>query len=114
MMNLDQLLFENGIDPTNKKVLALRHKPSKADSSEFRANFISLIGERPNLFNEFQSTQNVGVERKFEKASYLASFVGHLPKQALFVGIFRVGDSSRWTKQKFWRHKAHTRCIRAD
>ena len=105
-MNLDHLLIENDIDPKNERVLVLRHKPSQHDSSEFRANFISLINERPDLFNEFQSTQNTGVEKQFQKASYLASFVGHTPRQGLFVGIFRVRRSSPWTKKKFWQHGA--------
>ena len=106
-MHFDLLLVEYGIDPKSERVLVLRHKPGKYDSNEFRANFISLINERPDLFDEYQSTQNVGVEKQFKKATYIAAFVGHVPRQALFIGVFRVGNSSPWNKKKFWEHRAY-------
>ncbi len=106
-MDLDYLLAEQGFHPKSEKILILRHKPGKYDSSEFRANFISLISEHPELFNEYQSTQNPGVEAKFKKAHYIASFVSHTPRQALFVGMFRIASSRPWTKKKFWQSRAY-------
>ncbi len=105
-MQFDDLLIENGIDPTRERVLVLRHKPSK-DLKEFKKEFNSIAVERADLFNAYQSTQSLKVERQFKNASYVASFIGHASRQALFVGVFRVGRSTALTKKQFWEIPAY-------
>jgi len=115
-MDLEQVLIESEPNIVSKqdfvskqeKVLVLRHTGGTDDSSEFKANFIALINERPDLFNEYQSTQGKKVEEKFQKAKFVVSFVGHAPRQALFVGVFRVGRLPKyWTKKTFWKFPAY-------
>ena len=40
-------------------------------------------------------------------AAYVASFIGHEPGKALFIGLYSVGASKRLTRKEFWRIPAY-------
>ena len=35
-------------------------------------------------------------------ARYVASFIGHQPGKALFIGLYRIEGSSPLTDEKYW------------
>ena len=41
------------------------------------------------LYNAYQQTQGKVVEKAMKKAEYVASFIGHEPGKALFVGLYK-------------------------
>ena len=87
-MNLNDLLRNNNIDPKN--VLAVRHRPPEA---ELRRELPLLAAEKPAVFNAYQQTQNTRLERRMQAmvgSGYLASFIGHEPRRALFVGLYSI------------------------
>jgi hypothetical protein len=103
-MTLSELLQENGIEP-NQRVLVMRHTPKEPD---LKRNFQSIAETRPELFNAYQSTQsNKTKEDQMSKALYLASFVGHEPQRALFVGVFKVSGSRPLSRRAYWKIRAH-------
>jgi hypothetical protein len=53
--------------------------------------FPLLAADRPDLFNAYQQTQGRKVEKAMTKAGYVASFIGHEPGKALFVGLYKIG-----------------------
>lgn len=97
-MNLHQLLIENGIDPDS--TLVMRHRPTEP---QLRKELIWLAAEKPDVFNAYQQCQNPRVERQLKQASHLASFIGHEPGRALFVGLYQNGTpmkvSRRWRQE---------------
>jgi hypothetical protein len=87
--DLKDLLRKEGIDP--KGVLVLRHAPTKCP--KLRAALPSLAKDRPDVFNFYQSTQWPKMEAAMAKAEYVASFIGHEPGKAIFVGLYdNLGD----------------------
>jgi hypothetical protein len=81
-MELNDLLESKGIEP--RRVLVLRHRPTEPGLNEILP---MLAAEKPDLFNAYQQTQGQTLERTMLSASYLASFIGHVPGQTLFVGL---------------------------
>ena len=101
-MNLNDLLVSKKIDP--EQVLVLRHRPSDP-----RLNKVLpwLAAERPDVFNAYQQTQGAKVERAMTTASYVASFIGHEPAKALFVGLYSIGPSISLDREEYWQLPAH-------
>lgn len=97
-MNLNDLLMRNEIDP--RQVLVLRHSPSER---QLRKVLPWLAAERPDTFNAYQQTQGQKLEQTMKHAGYVASFIGHGPGKALFVGLYSVGASKPLTVDKFWK-----------
>ena len=97
-MDLNDLLRKQEIDP--EQVLVLRHRPS-----ESRLNKVLpwLAAERPELFNAYQQTQGEQLEKAMLGASYVASFIGHEPSKALFIGLYSIGASKRLSRQEYWK-----------
>ena len=97
-MNLNDLLVAKKIDP--EQVLVLRHRPPEPHLNRVLS---WLAAEKPKVFNAYQQTQqNITVERAFLGAKYVASFIGHKPGKALFVGLYAVGGSKPLTREEFW------------
>jgi hypothetical protein len=100
-MHLNDLLLERDIDP--RCVLVLRHRPHEPELNKV----ISwLAAERPDVFNAYQQTQGERVERAMQKlagSGSVASFIGHEPGKALFVGLYSLGKSKPLTREKYWR-----------
>lgn len=100
-MNLNDLLKSSGIDPKN--VLVLRHRPTEAPLNRVLP---WLATERPRLFNAYQQTQKLKVEHTMKTmigTGYVASFIRHSAKRALFVGLYSIGESRSLTPNEFWQ-----------
>ena len=81
-MELRDLLTAKGFDP--REVLVLRHRPSEP---RFNKALRRWAAEKPDMFNAYQQTQTRKVEKAMTGAGYVASFIGHAPGKALFVGL---------------------------
>lgn len=101
-MELNDLLRKQGIDP--ERVLVLRHRPSEP---KLNRALPWLAADRPEMFNAYQQTQGEKVERAMLGSSFVASFIGHRPGKALFVGLYSIGKSKPLTREEFWRVPAY-------
>jgi len=95
MMDLNSLLGEKRIN--SEKCLVLRHRPQE---SELRKRLHWLAAERPEVFNAYQQTQSERVERQMKRAEHVASFIGHQPGFAVFVGLYEVKGWNWMTKKE--------------
>lgn len=89
-MQLSDVLTEAEIDP--KCVLVFRHRPKEPG---LRKVLPWLAVDRHEVFNAYQQTQGPKVEEAIKKAKYVASFIGHEPGKAVFVGLYDVGQHHR-------------------
>lgn len=96
-MKFSELLASAAIQPS--QVLMLRHRPPHPI---LKALLPSFAMERPELFNAYQQTQRPRVEAAMKKAAYVASFLGNNAGEALFVGLYAVGDHRPMTEKQFW------------
>src|ERR1700758_5279133 len=101
-IEFNHLLATQEIDP--EKVLVMRHRPFEA---ELQKVLPWLAAERPDIFNAYQQTQGERVENAMQKAEYLASFIGHEPRKALFVGLYSIGGTTPLTVDEFWKVPAY-------
>jgi hypothetical protein len=87
-MELNDLFQKNGIDP--RQVLVLRHRPKEP---KLNRALPRLAAERPDVFNAYQSIQASSLERAMKAMTgtgFVASFIGHEPGKALFVGLYAI------------------------
>jgi hypothetical protein len=101
-MNLIDLL--RGKDIPLQQVLVLRHRPKEP---ELRRILPWLAAEKPDTFNAYQQSQTETVENAITRAQYVASFIGHEPGKALFVGLYSVNGWKQITHKQFWRIPAN-------
>lgn len=78
------LLTKHEINP--RAVLVLRHTPTVP---RLRKVFPWLAAQEPTVFNAYQQTQREDVENEMKNVTYVASFIGHAPGSALFVGLYQ-------------------------
>ena len=97
-MELKDILVKNDIDP--KTVLVLRHRPREP---ELREALPGLAAEKPQVYNAYQQTQTLNVEKAMKRAEYVASFIGHKAGKALFVGLYKRGEFRPLTKTTYWK-----------
>ncbi len=97
-MDLHQLLIQEGIDP--ESTLVMRHRPLEP---QIRKELMWLAAENPDVYNAYQQCQSPRVERQMEQASHLASFIGHEPGHALFVGVYENGIPRKVSQS--WRSR---------
>jgi hypothetical protein len=97
-MNMTDLLIGKKIDP--KEVLVLRHTPQE---NELRKAFQFLAIEKPDVFNAYQQTQNVDVEKRMLNAKYIAAFIGHEPGKAMFMGLYSNKGNKPITREEYWQ-----------
>src|SRR5438270_5900750 len=95
-MNLNDLLRREDIDPQH--VLVLRHTPPE---TELKKLIPWLALEKPDLFNAYQQTQKKRVENRMTHARYVAAFIGHEPRKALFIGLYSNKGSTLITREQF-------------
>src|SRR5258708_6109363 len=89
------LLGKHQIDP--RSVLVLRHTPTVP---RLRRVFPWLAANHPVVFNAYQQTHREDVENEMKNATYVASFIGHAPGSALFIGLYqRHGQELRTPDQ---------------
>jgi hypothetical protein len=62
-----------------------------------------MAAEKPGMFNAYRQTQSRKVEKAMTSAVYVASFIGHEPGKALFVGLYSVGTSRPLTGSEYWQ-----------
>lgn len=97
-MNLNDMLQLHGIEPAT--VLVMRHRPFEP---ELRKVLPWLAAERPATFNAYQQTQaSQTTETALQRATFLASFIGTEPGQALFAGLYRRGASRPLGYKDYW------------
>ncbi|MDZ4778669.1 MAG: GIY-YIG nuclease family protein [Planctomycetia bacterium] len=101
-MNLNDLLAGTGIDTS--EVIVFRHRPNEP---ELRKVLPWLAAEKPELFNAYQQTHSSRVENAMRGAKYVASFIGHEPAKALFVGLYSIGETRTVTREEFWEIPAY-------
>ena len=78
-MNFKDLLINRGIDP--QTVLVFRHAPPEPKLNKV----LPLLAlNKPDVFNAYQQTQGPKVERDLQAAKYVASFIRHPSRKALF------------------------------
>lgn len=117
-VEFNELLAKKGI-PT-KNVLLLRHRPVEPELNKV---IKWLASEKHEIFNAFQQTQIVSVQDAMAKKSgygYIASFIGHQPGRALFVGLYSIDGVKKLTQAEcyqipaFRKMKAFARKTIAD
>lgn len=105
-MNLNQLFKEKDIDPD--RVIVLRHTPKEPKLLDALPRLADM---RPELFNAYQETQGIKLERAMDGLrgrGYVASFIGHQAGKAVFVGLYKVGAGIRTlTHAQFSRTAAY-------
>lgn len=104
-MNLNDLLNDKGIDP--RHVFVMRHRPSEPELNKVLP---WLAADKPDIFNAYQQTQGPKLEKAMkvlQGTGFVASFIGHKPAKALFVGLYRIGDSKPLTHSQYWNVPAN-------
>lgn len=99
-MQLKDFIELHEIDPT--KVLLLRHTFPRANSSS-KAKFTSIVADQEDLFNAYQQGQKKEVGDKMRMATHVASFFGHEPKKAVFVGLYTKLGCEEISNENYWR-----------
>ncbi len=89
------LLAKHQIEPQD--VLVLRHTPT---APRLQKVLPWLAAYHPAVFNAYQQTQGDIVTKRMKNVTYVASFIGHSPGSALFVGLYqRHGQELRTADQ---------------
>jgi hypothetical protein len=101
-MDLNDLLRKKDIDP--QQVLVLRHRPTEPELNKVLP---WLAAEKPDVFNAYQQTQGEKLEKAMTGAAYVASFIGHKPGKAMFVGLYSIGASKPLTREEYWEVPAY-------
>jgi hypothetical protein len=104
-MNLNDLFKNKGIDPQH--VLVLRHRPHEPELNKVLP---WLAAEKPDVFNAYQQTQGEKLEKVMASmigSGYVASFIGHEPGKALFIGLYSIGKTKPLTLKQYWQVPAH-------
>jgi len=104
-MNFNDLLEKKNIDPEH--VLVLRHRPYEP---ELKKVFLWLAAEKPDVYNAYQQTQGEKLEKVMETmigSGYIASFIGHEPGKALFIGLYSIGTAKPLTFNEYWNIPAY-------
>lgn len=101
-MELNDLLRAKDIEP--REVLVLRHRPTEPDLNKVLP---LLAADKPSLFNAYQQTQGETLENTMLRAGCIASFIGHEPGKALYVGLYKIGKTKRLTHKQYWQVPEH-------
>lgn len=101
-MEFNDLLAKAEIDP--EQVAVLRHRPTEPRLREAIA-LLSL--HRPDVYNAYQRSHGPRVQASLLSTEYVASFVGHEPGAALFIGLFKKTGAHHITVKQYWDKKEH-------
>lgn len=96
-MELNDLFRARGIDA--EKVLVMRHSPTER---QLRKAMPWLAQERPEVYNAYQQTQPPKVALAMQNATHIASFIGNAPGRALYVGLYKRGESKTLNHEAYW------------
>jgi len=97
-MDLYKLLSDSGIEP--ESTLVLRHRPLQP---QIRKELMWFASENQEVYNAYQQCQSPRVERQMQQAWHVASFIGHEPGHALFVGVYANGTPRKVSQN--WRSR---------
>src|SRR5262245_47541651 len=97
MCDFKVYLREANIDPAD--VMLMRHTPKEAKLKE---NLPRLAQEKPELYNWLQLFHGPSVEQRLvnAKPKYLASFIGHEPEKAVFIGLWSFDGERTATRRE--------------
>jgi len=99
-MNFNELLKKRGINPEG--VLVMRH--TEKNPRQFREKLERWAQDNPDVFNAYQQGQSGRRASALANATYLASFIGHSPGKAKFVGLYHhVRQPRRVSHEQFLR-----------
>ncbi len=104
-MNLNDLFKSKGVDPQH--VLVLRHRPHEPELNKVLP---WLAAEKPDVFNAYQQTQGERLEKVMASmigSGYVASFIGHEPGKALFIGLYSIGKTKPLSLKQYWQVPAY-------
>lgn len=104
-MSLNDLLLAKSIDP--QQVLVLRHTPYEPELNKV---FPWLAAEKPEVFNAYQQGQGERLQKVMQQmvgTGYVASFIGHKPGKALFIGLYSIDASMPMTREEYWQVPAN-------
>jgi hypothetical protein len=105
-LTLNQMLKRSGLNLN--EVLVFRHRPTE---EKLNRVFDSIVSERPDLFDCYQSSHGVRTESALAKAKFLASFVRFGPGLALFVGLYRVNGGKFLTTKEHRSNPLHQELV---
>jgi hypothetical protein len=104
-MNLNDLLRKEGVDA--ERVLVLRHRPHEPELNKVLP---WLAEERPDVFNAYQQTQGKKLEdvmKRMAGSGYVASFIGHQPGNAVFIGLYAIRGDRSLSYDEYWEVPAY-------
>lgn len=103
VIELNDLLAKVGLE--SSPVMVMRHRPTEHG---LRAALPWLAAEEPDVYNAYQRIHGARVESALSKATHMASFIGHEPSSALFVGLYAMHG---WEDlpATTWRERPDTR-----
>lgn len=105
-MDLNYLLSRKDINTRQSKVLVMRHVPQ---TTGLRRALPWLAADYPKTFNAYQRAQaQAKAGKQLTRAEYLASFIGHKAKEALFVGVYRVAANRLISYLDYWQIPENT------
>lgn len=100
-MNLNNLFQTQNIEPRN--VIVLRHRPHEKNLNKVLPWFAA---EKPAVFNAYQQAQGEKLQKVIRSMSghgYIASFIGHEPTKAVFIGLYSIGESKPLNFEQYWK-----------
>lgn len=95
-------LFDNPTDYS--KILLMRHSPVEP---ALKRVLPWLAAERHDIYNAYQQTQGPTGERQMNRATLVASFIGHEPGKALFIGLYCNTGYRSLTYDEYWAVPAY-------
>ena len=104
-MNLNDLFKIKGIDP--QCVFVLRHRPHEPELNKVLSWFAV---EKHDVFNAYQQTQGKKLEKAMVRMigeGYIASFIGHEPGKAVFIGLYSIDKTKPLTLKQYWQVPAY-------
>lgn len=104
-MNLGDLVAHESIDP--RRLIVMRHRPFEPELNKVLP---WLAADKPEVFNAYQQTQGPKLEKvmsALQGVGFVASFIGHEPGKAIYVGLYRIGESRPLTLSEYWQVPAY-------
>jgi len=102
-------LFDQPADCSS--TLLMRHSPKEP---ALKRVLPWLAATRPDIYNAYQQTQSPKAETQMLRATWLASFIGHQPGKALFIGLYRVGKYRLLNYDEYWAVPAYQAMLQWD
>jgi hypothetical protein len=106
MLDLALLLELEGVEPS--ETLVLRHRPVEP---RLRRILPILAEEEPELFNLYQRSHSPRAESAVGRAQYIAAFIGHEPRRAVFVGLYERRGAIRMTPEESRQHPGYQKLV---